>query len=184
MGQLQSRLAAFVTLGLVTLTWHDAAGQPVPGVTFSITGQGAARANTNGTFTTSLPDGTYTVYTAPRSGVLFAPATLTVAAGTAALTIHGVALPDPGTPGQVQFYVYTPAPGYRLGIQMLSPPPGQGHDFDGGTTFVTSDGSGLWSFSVWPGATYRIFHFNGVAEQVFSVPVTQTTPFTIDSFVL
>ena len=184
LGDLQTRLASFVTLGMVTLNWQDAASQPVPGVTFNIHGQGAGRADTYGAFTTSLADGTYTVYTAPRSGVLFAPAALTVTGGTAALTIQGVALPDPGTPGQVQFYVYTPAPGYRLGIQMLSPPPGQGHDFDAGTTFVTSDGTGLWTYSVWPGASYRIFHFNGVAEQVFSVPVTQTTPFTIDSFVL
>jgi hypothetical protein len=84
----------------VTLTFHDAGGNPVPLVDFTIIGQGSDRAGSDGVKTFGLPNGSYTVVARITNAVVFGNTALVVS-GTTPLTITGTgqniaAQTDPG----------------------------------------------------------------------------------------
>lgn len=92
----------------VTLAFHDASNAPLQNVEFTITGQGVGpRSASDGTAAFGLPDGTYTVVTAPLGLTMFANATLVVS-GDTTQTITGTTatIPAAPSPAQATGYAY------------------------------------------------------------------------------
>lgn len=104
--------------GPVTLAWLDANSNPIGPVAFAVVGQGVAWSAVDGTFSTTLSTGTYTVRTNPKNNVMFADATLTVSSGgTGSVTITGTSanIPDPPSDAFVTGYLYTMLNGIAKG---------------------------------------------------------------------
>ena len=159
----------------VTLTFHDAGGNPVPNVEFTLVGIGSGRANSSGVATFGAQDGTYTVASV-ASGMLFSNASLTVS-GTTAQTISGTAITfQVARPGTTVVYLTTrdasgnPVSGVQVQFGILSLA-GYGNAFNAGET-VTSDSNGLVQVALPSNAKIYYGAKGGGESQTDIVPTT------------
>lgn len=119
---------ALVGPNSVTLVFHDAAGNPVPGVVFTVEGLGSAVADSGGSRTISLPSGTFTIQSLPTAGTLWPETPITVS-GSATFTLTGTAITIPAAtdPAQTTAYLTTrdgrgnPVGSVTLSFQLVNP---------------------------------------------------------------
>ena len=145
----------------VTLVFHDASGNPVPGVVFTVRGIGTAVANGSGTITVSLASGTFTVASLPTAGTLWADTAINVTTN-ATFTLIGTALtiPAAGSVSQTTAYLTTrdgqgnTKPGVVLSFQLVDPHAGT-DSYDQTAFTSVSDSSALVQVSLLKNTQYQ-----------------------------
>ena len=120
--------AAFSGPCSVTLIFHDAGGNVVPGVVFTVIGVGSAVADGGGSRTVALPTGVFTIRAVPTSGTLWADTPITVTTcPTFKLFGTAITIPAPTDPTQTTAYLTTrdgqgnPVPFTTLTFQLIDP---------------------------------------------------------------
>jgi hypothetical protein len=169
--------------GSVILAWLDGNAAPIGPVDFAIVGQGMARSTVGGTFAMTLADGTYTVRTAAKNGVLFADASLVVTSGVGSVTISGTAAAiTPSSPGMTTGYLTCydangeAAPGQIVELRIVGAPGDSGAAIDNSIRSATSDSNGLVSFAnLIYGSRFQVKYEGGAWSDHGTVPSSGDT---------
>lgn len=160
----------------VTIAFEDASNNPVPGVSFTVVGQGSYFANSSGTASFGLPNGTYTVNANPVNGIIFPSTSLTVN-GNTSQTINGAAtsLTSVNPSDQVAYgNIYnsdnSPATGQVVNFRVSEGPSSGGVSacyLRRTMQSTTADSSGLFQFDVPKGGYVVEFWVDGGAHSSF-----------------
>jgi len=136
--------------GDVSLTWQDDSKAAIGPMAFTIVGQGSAWSTPEGTYATTLSDGTYTVKTGPKNLVIFEDASLVVTSGAGALLITGsttaITTSSPGlTTGHFVAYDVdnAVADGAVFEVVLVTTDGADGRSYPRDLKTVTSSGSGV-----------------------------------------
>lgn len=148
----------------VSLTWQDADDQPVASVPFVVVGVGSSSAGSSGVAEFGLPDGTYTIVSAPTNGVIFPDFTLEVDGDTVEIIPGSTPAPQtPTAPGKCWLSGYTrnasvaADPSRDLRFRLLSKVAGTGSIFSDPEVTVTSNSLGYFTVELAKSAKYDIF---------------------------
>jgi hypothetical protein len=141
----QPSTTAFTGPSSITFAFHDASGNPVPNVVFTVRGVGSASTDGTGTKTLALSPGSYTVQTLPTSGTLWPDTPITVTTdATFTFTGTAVVIPPASSPAQTTAYLTTrngqgnPLPSVPITFQLVDPMAST-DTYDQGNFTATSD---------------------------------------------